>query len=102
MIFEGRACSLIRPRRYARTRTNQTTSHYATIHPIRKPSKPALTKHDQRFNAGVSSIRAAVERAVSHLKNWKILATRFRPPLEKFAAALRAIVDLYFLKWSCE
>ena len=29
MIFGGRACSLIRSRRYARTRTNQTTSHYA-------------------------------------------------------------------------
>lgn len=29
MILEGRACSLIRPQRYARTRTNQTTSHYA-------------------------------------------------------------------------
>lgn len=29
MIFKGRACFLIRPRRYARTRTNQTTPHYA-------------------------------------------------------------------------
>jgi hypothetical protein len=75
---------------------------HATIHPIRKPPKAELTRHDQRFNASVSAIRAAVERANSHLQNWRILVTRFRPPLEKFPATLRAIVGLYFLKWACE
>jgi hypothetical protein len=75
---------------------------HATIHPIRKPPKAEMTLHDQRFNASVSSIRAAVERANSHLQNWKILSTRFRPPLEKFPATLRAIVDLYYLKWAFE
>jgi hypothetical protein len=54
------------------------------------------------FNASVSTVRAAVERANSHLQNWKILVTRFRPPLEKFPATLRAIVGLYFLKWAFE
>ncbi|MBS2967146.1 transposase [Actinocrinis puniceicyclus] len=75
---------------------------HATIHPIRKPPKAELTAHDQRFNASVSSIRAAVERTNSHLQNWKILTTRFRPPLEKFPATLRAIVGLYYLKWAFE
>lgn len=75
---------------------------HATIHPIRKPPKAELTDHDKRFNATVSSIRAAVERANAHMKNWKILATRYRPPLEKFPAMLRVIVGLYFLKWAYE
>ncbi len=75
---------------------------HATIHPLRKPPGAGLTRHDQRFNASVSSIRAAVERAISHLQNWKILATRFRPPLEKFPATLQAIVGLYYLKWAFE
>lgn len=75
---------------------------HATIHPIRKPPKAELTAHDQRFNASVSSIRAAVERAISHLRNWKILATRFRPPLEKFPATLRAVIGMYYLKWAYE
>jgi transposase len=75
---------------------------HATIHPVRKPPKAELSRHDQVFNASVSSIRAAVERANSHLQNWKILATRFRPPLEKFAATLRAIVGLYHLKRAFE
>jgi hypothetical protein len=75
---------------------------HVTIHPIRKPPKTETTAHDQRFNASISSIRAAVERANSHLQNWKILTTRFRPPLEKFPATLRAIAGLYFLKWAYE
>lgn len=75
---------------------------HATIHPVRKPPKAELSRHDQRFNASVSSIRAAVERANSHLQNWKILVTRFRPPLEKFPATLRAITGLYYLKWAFE
>jgi hypothetical protein len=61
-----------------------------------------MSEHDKRFNASVSSIRAAVERANSHLQNWKILDTRFRPPLHKFPAMLRAVVGLYFLKWAFE
>lgn len=75
---------------------------HATIHPVRKPRNAELNEHDKAFNASVSTIRAAVERANSHLQNWKILVTRFRPPLEKFPATLRAVVGLYFLKWTYE
>ena len=75
---------------------------HATIHPVRKPPKAEMTEHDKAFNASASSIRAAVERANSHLQNWKILVTRFRPPLEKFPATLRAVIGLYFLKWAFE
>lgn len=75
---------------------------HATIHPVRKPPKAELSEHDRGFNASVASIRAAVERTISHLQNWKILVTRFRPPLEKFPATLHAIIGLYFLKWAYE
>ena len=70
--------------------------------PVRKPPKAELTEHDKAFNASVSTIRAAVERANSHLQNWKTLATRFRPPLQKFPATLRAIVGLHHLKRAFE
>ena len=75
---------------------------HATIHPVRKPPKAQLSGHDKAFNASVSTVRAAVERANSHMQNWKILVTRFRPPLEKFPATLRAVIGLYFLKWAYE
>jgi hypothetical protein len=75
---------------------------HATLHPIKKPRGEDLSTHDKRYNASLSSIRSAVERANAHLKNWKILATPYRPPLHKFAEALQAVVGLYFLKWSYE
>ncbi|HEV2640091.1 MAG TPA: transposase family protein [Actinocrinis sp.] len=75
---------------------------HTTIHPIRKPPGTDQSAHDKRFNHSVSSIRSAVERANSHLQNWRILATPFRPPLSKFPATLRAVVGLYFLKWAYE
>jgi hypothetical protein len=43
---------------------------------------------------------AAVERAVAHLKTWRMLSEeggRFRPPLAKFDSVLKAIIGLFFL-----
>jgi transposase len=91
-VAVARTCSAL-PGRY---------QGHATIHPVRKPPKAELTEHDRAFNASVASIRAAVERTISHLQNWKILTTRFRPSLGKFPAALRAIVGLHFLNWAYE
>jgi hypothetical protein len=75
---------------------------HATLHPIKKPRREDLSTHDKRHNGSLSSIRSAVERANAHLKNWKILATPYRPPLHEFAEVLQAVVGLYFLKWSYE
>lgn len=50
--------------------------------------------HDRRFNASVSSIRAAVGRAINHLKNWKILTTRFRRGLRR-GGVWYASVDMF-------
>lgn len=61
--------------------------------PFKKPAGGALLEWQKQFNAGLNSPRAAVERAVAHLKNWKMLKTRYRAPLHKFSSALRAIVD---------
>ncbi|MCC2280953.1 transposase family protein, partial [Streptomyces sp. ET3-23] len=35
---------------------------------------------DKTLNRSVSSLRAAVERAIAHLKDWKVLATRYLSP----------------------
>ncbi|GAA1080980.1 hypothetical protein GCM10009642_18380 [Nocardiopsis metallicus] len=37
-----------------------------------------------------------MERAVAHLKNWRMLQTRYRAPLAKFSEALSVIIGLYF------
>jgi hypothetical protein len=43
-------------------------------------------------------IRAAIERAIEHLKTWRMLSKeggRFRPPLSKFETVLKAIIGLF-------
>lgn len=65
--------------------------------PFKKPAGGALLEWQKQFNTGLNTPRAAVERAVAHLKNWKMLKTRYRAPLHKFSSALRAIAGLHFL-----
>lgn len=75
----------------------------------RRPGQTTLDPYDTPYNIGMAQIRAAVERAVAHLKTWRILSEeggRFRPPIEKFAETLAAIVGLLnlrrFIKPTCE
>ena len=66
------------------------------ISPARKPPGGELSPKQQANNTVINSFRAAVERAVSHLKNWGMLQTRYRAPLAKFSEALSVIIGLYF------
>lgn len=58
----------------------------------KKPPGGELTDNQKQL------IRAAVERAVSHLKNWKILSGRYRGPLDKFPSVVLTVVALAFFK----
>jgi hypothetical protein len=40
----------------------------------------------------LSGIRSAVERAIAHLKNWKILGTGYRGRLSELPALVRTII----------
>ena len=63
----------------------------------RRPGQATLDPYDAPFNISLAAIRAAVERAVAHVKTWRMLseeAGRFRPPLNKFAETLAAITGL--------
>jgi DDE superfamily endonuclease len=69
------------------------------IVPFRTPPGGQLHGSQAEFNSGLSKIRAAVERAVAHLKIWRMLSEeggRFRPPLSKFESTLTAIIGLFF------
>ena len=54
-------------------------SGYVT--PAKKPQDRELYTREHEYNNQVSSIRAPIERAVAHLKTWKILFTDYRRPL---------------------
>ena len=67
--------------------------------PYKKPRGRELHESQTAFNTALSRIRAAIERAVAHLKTWRMLSEeggRYRAPVHKFPSALKAIVALYF------
>ena len=69
--------------------------------PIRRRPGQDLHEKAKADNRVLSSIRAAVERAVAHVKTWRMLSEeggRFRPPIEKFAETLAAINGLINLR----
>lgn len=64
--------------------------------PIKKPIGGELTDHDREYNKQLNKLRAAVERAIAHLKNWKILHTDYRRPLATFKQSITVALGLYF------
>lgn len=66
------------------------------ITPVKKPQGGSLTFLQTDFNNQISGLRSAVERAVAHVKNWKILHTDYRRPVETWETSFRAAVGLYF------
>ena len=73
-------------------------SGYVT--PAKKPQDRELYTREHEYNNQVSSIRAPIERAVAHLKAWKILFTDYRRPLTTFLDSFRAAIGLYFFELS--
>jgi hypothetical protein len=69
-------------------------SGYVT--PAKKPTDRELYIREHEYNNQVSSIRAPIERAVAHLKTWKILFTDYRRPLSTFLDSFDAAISLYF------
>ena len=67
--------------------------------PNRKPAGCDLNDHDRGFNTQLSAIRAAVERGISWLKNWKMLSHRYRGPIDKIESVIRTITNLHFYKF---
>jgi len=72
------------------------------ITPIKKPQFRKLLEWENEFNADVSRLRAPVERAIAHIKSWRILHTDYRRPLRTYLTSFRAAIGLYFFKLTCE
>jgi len=66
----------------------------------KKPAARELTDNEKHVNTELSAVRAAVERAISHLKNWKILGGRCRAPLHKYKSIVATVTALHFYKFN--
>ncbi|HET8662181.1 MAG TPA: transposase family protein [Micromonosporaceae bacterium] len=64
------------------------------ITPDKKPPKQELTAAQKAYNFSVHRIRAAVERGIAHLKNWKILKTGYHRIMRDFPDVLRTVTML--------
>jgi hypothetical protein len=73
--------------------------------PVKKPTGRDLHPDHAAFNNQLSPIRAAVERAVAHVKTWRMLSEeggRYRAPITKYASMLKAITGLFFFSRAYE
>jgi hypothetical protein len=64
------------------------------ITPDRKPPGGHLSDKQKSYNYSVNRLRAAVERAIAHLKSWKVLATGYRRIMTDFPDLLRTVTAL--------
>ena len=70
------------------------------ITPERKPPGGELSDYLKAYNRSVNQIRAAVERAIAHLKNWKILKTGYHRIMHDFPDVLRTVTMLEIYRTS--
>jgi hypothetical protein len=72
--------------------------HQAPLHvrdaTYKKPPGRDLSDVRLAANVALNRLRAAVERAIAHLKCWKVLKTGFRRSLDEFPAVLRTVTKL--------
>jgi hypothetical protein len=64
------------------------------ITPQKKPPGADLTDKQKSYNYSINRLRAAVERAIAHLKNWKILKTGYHRAMTDFPDLLRTVTGL--------
>lgn len=62
--------------------------------PDRRPPGGELDHRSKAYNYSVNRLRAAVERAIAHLKNWKVLKTGYHRIMTGFPDLLRTVTAL--------
>ncbi|KZX20387.1 transposase family protein [Rathayibacter tanaceti] len=65
--------------------------------PRRRSRGSTLDENTKKSNGEISRTRSAVERCISHFKNWKIIATGYRGRLTEIPAITK--LKLYRLGW---
>jgi len=68
------------------------------ITPFKKPSGGELLDWQKEFNIQVNKIRWVIEQVISHFKNWRIMYTDYRRPIDTFATTISAVIGLHFYR----
>jgi DDE superfamily endonuclease len=62
--------------------------------PVKKPKGKELTQEQQAFNSQLSKVRVRIEHCMGWIKNWAIIATRFRCAHKIYTIILRTVCGL--------
>lgn len=62
--------------------------------PFKQPRGKELTREHQAFNTELSKVRVRIEHGLGWIKNWAIIATRFRCAQKIYTAILRTVCGL--------
>ena len=68
------------------------------ITPYRKPAGGELLDWQKEYNSQVNKIRWMIEQVISHFKNWTIMHTDYRRPLNTFRTTISAVIGLHFYR----
>lgn len=76
--------------------------YYGTgiVTPRKKPYRGEPSARDQECNQEICALRAPVERAIAHLKSWRILHTDYRRPYSTYHDAYNAALGLFFYSYA--
>ncbi|SDJ79145.1 DDE superfamily endonuclease [Actinopolyspora mzabensis] len=66
----------------------------AVTQPTKTPKNGKLDHDREKTNTTIAFLRYPIERAIAHLKNWNILASRYRRPLVHLQRILHIITGL--------
>jgi hypothetical protein len=66
--------------------------------PVRPVQLAASCYWHKEFNAQVYKIRWIIEQVISHFKNWRIMNTGYRRPIDTFASTISAVIGLHFYR----
>ena len=68
------------------------------ITPFKKPADGKLPEWQKEFNTQVNKIRWIIGQVISHFKNWRIMDTDYRRPIDTFAETISAVIGLHFYR----
>jgi hypothetical protein len=68
------------------------------ITPFKKPAGGELPDWQKEFNTQVNRIRWIIEQVISHFKNWRIMSTDYRRPIDTFPTTISAVIGLHFYR----
>jgi hypothetical protein len=68
------------------------------ITPFKKTAGGELLEWQKELNIQVNKIRWIIEQVISYFKNWRVIDTDYRRPIDTFAETISAVINMHFYR----